>query len=414
VRAMPATDSYATREAVRRDLHGEPNDVAINTRPMDSDVYLVALQTQTPYLQGALDLSEGPIVVEVPPATDESHLHGVISDAWQRPLENLDVGLDGWDGGAGAKYLLLPPGFDGDVPAGYKPMRSLTYLQNFLIRSISTAGWDAAVEYGRTMKVYPLADASNPGDTNFLDMSSTVCRAAPEFNADYFRLIDMAVQEEPTNGYDKNMLGMASYIGIEKGKAFDPDPHTLEILGRVARDVQEYIIDMTNGVSWVPAAGQPGWTRFNLQATDIAEGRLYVYEDENGAIDYQRRAAIDYWAYCMPAVLGSGTMYNVAMVDSDDQPISADKDYRIRIPADFPARNFWSIAAYDAHTRTFIANRARVGIYPPTTTSRRTRTDPRTATSVPPPRVGWSRTGSRRSLVARSSSACGRTAPGPK
>jgi hypothetical protein len=354
--AMPATDSYATREAVRRDLGGEPNDVAINTRPMDSDISLVALQTQTPYLQGALDLTDGPIVVEIPPATGESHLYGVISDAWQRPLENLDVGLDGWDEGAGAKYLLLPPNYDGEVPAGYKPMRSRTYLQNFLIRSISTAGWEAAVQYGRTMKVSPLADASNPGETTFLDMSSSVYRAAPEFNADYFRLIDMLVQEEPANEYDKNMLGMASYIGIEKGKRFDPDPHTLEILDRVARDVQEYIIEMSNGVSWVPAEGQPGWTRFNLYAEDIAEGRLYVYEDDNGAIDYQRRAAIDYWAYCMPAVLGSGTMYNVAMVDADDVPINSANDYRIRMPADFPARNFWSVFGYDSHTRTFIAN----------------------------------------------------------
>lgn len=54
--AMPATDSFATREAVIRDLKGKPNDVVINTRPMDSDIHLVALQTQTPYLQGALDL----------------------------------------------------------------------------------------------------------------------------------------------------------------------------------------------------------------------------------------------------------------------------------------------------------------------------------------------------------------------
>ena len=49
---MPATDSFATREAVERDLGGQPNDVAINTKPLNADIYLVALQTQTPYLQG--------------------------------------------------------------------------------------------------------------------------------------------------------------------------------------------------------------------------------------------------------------------------------------------------------------------------------------------------------------------------
>jgi hypothetical protein len=58
----------------------------------------------------------------------------------------------------------------------------------------------------------------------------------------------------------------------------------------------------------------------------------------------------------MPAVLGSGTMYNVAMVDAGDNPIDSSKNYRIRMPADIPARSFWSVFGYDSNTRTFIAN----------------------------------------------------------
>ena len=70
-------------------------------------------------------------------------------------------------------------------------MRSRTYLQNYLIRSISSAGWDAAVEYGHKMQIYPLADAGDPDETTFLDMSSKVYHAAPVFDADYFSLINM-------------------------------------------------------------------------------------------------------------------------------------------------------------------------------------------------------------------------------
>ena len=354
--AMPATDSFATREAVSRDLKGKANDIAINTMPMDSNIHLVALQTQTPYLQGAIDLKSGPIVVEVPKATGESHLYGVISDAWQRPLEDIDIGLDGWDKGEGAKYLILPPNYDNALPQDYKVMRSQTFLQNFLIRSISTAGWDAAVEYGKTLKIYPLSSSENPGKTRFLDMSSQPYRAAPAFDADYFELVNMVIQEEPINSYDKNMLGVALYIGIEKSKPFTPTKHQLQILEQVAKDVQNYLIEISNGISWVPAEGQPGWTQFNLFPEDIKQGKRYIYENKNGAIDYQRRAAITYWAYCMPAILGSGTMYNVAMVDANEQPIDSSKNYRITMPEDFPARNFWSVFAYDSHTRTFIAN----------------------------------------------------------
>ena len=126
--ALPATDSFAVRQAIERDLGGKANDIVINTKPLNADIHLVALQTQTPYLQGAIDLSNGPIVMEVPPATDTSHMYGTIVDAWQRPLEERDIGLDGWDKGEGAKYLLLPPGYDGEVPDGYKVMQSRTAM----------------------------------------------------------------------------------------------------------------------------------------------------------------------------------------------------------------------------------------------------------------------------------------------
>jgi len=38
-----------------------------------------------------------------------------------------DVGMVGPDKGAGGKYLLLPPGYKGDVPEGYFVVRSATY-----------------------------------------------------------------------------------------------------------------------------------------------------------------------------------------------------------------------------------------------------------------------------------------------
>ena len=195
-------------------------------------------------------------------------------------------------------------------------MRSRTFLQNFLIRSISSEGWDAAVAYAYNMQIYPLSKSENPDKTNFLDMSKTGYKAATAFDSEYFDIVNMLIQEEPTNDYDKNMIGMASYIGIEKGKEFNPNEATKKILDQAVKDVQNYLIKASNGISWIPFEEQPGWTKFNLKPADLAKEYLYVYDDGKGGIDYQRRAAIDYWAYCMPAVLGSGTMYNVAMVDA--------------------------------------------------------------------------------------------------
>jgi hypothetical protein len=82
-----------------------------------------------------------------------------------------------------------------------------------------------------------------------------------------------------------------------------------------------------------------------VDLADTASGRRCIYDNADGAIDYQRRAAIDYWAYCMPAVLGGGIVYNVAHIDVDDNSIDAAKNCRIRMPVDFPVRNFWSVFA---------------------------------------------------------------------
>ena len=55
---------------------------------------------------------KGPMVVEIPPK-----VLGAINDFWYRWV--ADVGITGADKGEGGKYLVLPPGYKGDIPPGY-------------------------------------------------------------------------------------------------------------------------------------------------------------------------------------------------------------------------------------------------------------------------------------------------------
>ena len=74
----------------------------------------------TPYTWFWLDLSKGPLVLEVPPK-----VLGLIDDMWYHFV--TDVGMVGPDKGEGGKYLLLPPGYKGEVPEGYFVVRSATF-----------------------------------------------------------------------------------------------------------------------------------------------------------------------------------------------------------------------------------------------------------------------------------------------
>ena len=101
----------------------------------------------------------GPMVLEIPPASDEESITGSIDDAWQEALE--DVGPAGADKGKGGKYLILPPNYKDKTPDGYIVLPSQTDTGFALLRSNLKSGSDAdiakAVAYGKRVKFYPLS-----------------------------------------------------------------------------------------------------------------------------------------------------------------------------------------------------------------------------------------------------------------
>ena len=108
--AYPAVSFESIRVVAKRDLGMDYNDWGIADHFVDpKSVWLTANDT-TIYAFVNIDLSEGPIVVEIPPGA----VVGLLDDFWQRSLS--DVGLPGPDAGNGGKFLLLPPGYDGEIP----------------------------------------------------------------------------------------------------------------------------------------------------------------------------------------------------------------------------------------------------------------------------------------------------------
>ena len=94
-------------------------------------VYLTANST-TIYAFTNVDLGKsGPMVVEIPPGP----IVGIINDFFQRSL--TDVGLAGPDGDKGGKFLLLPPGYTGEVPKeGYHVLKALMNNYNIMVRGL--------------------------------------------------------------------------------------------------------------------------------------------------------------------------------------------------------------------------------------------------------------------------------------
>ena len=52
--------------------------------------------------------------------------------------------------------------------------------------------------------------------------------------------------------------------------------------------------------------------------------------------------------------VGIGSQYAAATTDSQGQPLDEDKTYKIHLPPNIPAQQFWSFVVYDNQTRSML------------------------------------------------------------
>ncbi len=124
--------SGASAYAIRKGFHSigaEDNTVVIFSELMDSNSLFLTANADTVYNLAVLDLTKGPLVVEVPPKA-----LGTLNDMWFGWI--IDIGAPGPDRGQGGKYLILPPGYDGPLPDnGFFVGRSKTTQALYAVRA---------------------------------------------------------------------------------------------------------------------------------------------------------------------------------------------------------------------------------------------------------------------------------------
>ncbi|WP_253706877.1 DUF1254 domain-containing protein [Bradyrhizobium sp. WD16] len=185
---------------------------------MDSKSLFLTPNNNTPYTWFWLDLRDGPLVLEVPP-----NVLGLINDMWYNFI--TDVGFVGPDKGEGGKYLILPPGYDGEVPTGYFVVKPATFSvwvpwRSFLVNGDPKPGVDSVEKHTR---IYRLKDAENPPKLNFVHVSGKAFSTLAPGDFPFWEYLNQVVQEEPTDTVDPVTLGRYASVGIQKGKPFAPD-----------------------------------------------------------------------------------------------------------------------------------------------------------------------------------------------
>jgi hypothetical protein len=206
--AIPIVNQASMRETLRKLGPYNQTDVIWETL-VDSKTVELTANDNVIYNFIWLDTHKGPLVVEVPPK-----VLGLIDDFWYRWL--ADIGVTGADKGEGGKYLILPPGYSGEVPEGYFVVRPSTYgtwmpFRAFLVDGSPQPGVESVK---KTLKIYQLADAANPPEMKFANASGIPSNFV--FLGDYafWELLNQVIQEEPSEGSDPTTLGLFASIGI--------------------------------------------------------------------------------------------------------------------------------------------------------------------------------------------------------
>ena len=350
--AMPASAIHRFRQGLY-DVPGvEDNVVIAFSGTLKARHEVITANTALPYIAAFTDLRSGPVVVEVPAATDKASLYGQVVDAWQVTI--AAVGPSGPDKGAGGKYLFIPPGYQDAIPEGYFPIHSTSYRLALAFRSVPGKGASQADAYTKTLKMYPLSEADSPKPTRFVDGLPLTIHTLPYYDIRALQDIHDFVSVEPVQERDKVMIGMLAAIGIEKGKPFTPSPKMKAAMERGVVDAYHYMQELTLKL-----------LQENLWWPDRHWAMVLVPDESGGfefitdrAVEIDKRAAIWFPAIFLPPKYDekAATAYISAIADKGGKAVEAGKLYRIRVPKDTPAKQFWSITVYDNATWGFIMN----------------------------------------------------------
>jgi hypothetical protein len=355
---MPAVNTDLMRQEMLTKTGGKVGQVIYWGRPLDSKNQTLTPNPDALYFMTFFNTKDGPVVLDLPPGDANGSFNGNIVTVWQMPLE--DAGLLGADKGAGGKYVILPPGYNGPKPAGYFVLQSDTFGGYALVRSNlkshSAPDVENSVAYGKRMKVYPLAQADNPPATVFIDVKDVDFDCTIRYDASFFEHLDRIVQTEPWLQRDRAKIDQLKSLGIEKGKPYQPSDATKASLDSATREAH----------AWLEAkydAGLPPFfspaSRWSFPAPpNMIKAAQDGYTDPDSYPVDDRGLAYSY-AYIGIKRLDAGQFYLISIRDKDGDAYDGAKTYRLRVPPNAPVEQYWSVTAYDRETHALIKNMPR-------------------------------------------------------
>jgi len=364
---IPATSIEGMRLGMAEVGATKSNQCVIFDKLMDSDPLFLTGNTDTVYASVMLDLKrDGATVIEIPPKTGP----GTVNDAFFRFI--TDMGIPGPDKGKGGKYVILPPDYDGELNppeggmeaemeiAGKKQKvfvsKSASYTNWLILRGFLVDGkTDMAVNtFKGGLKIYPLPQAKNPPKMEFISGSNKAFNTIHANTFAFYEELAHVLDKEPVGLLDPELRGLAAAIGIQKGKKFEPDARMKKILTEAIA-----VGNATARAIWLRPRDKSAYFYENSgwYTGFIGGDYRWLIDDGKGGRYLDARTLFFYSATVnTPAMaekmVGVGSQYAFNATDKDGNYLDGSKTYKLNIPKDAPAKDFWSVVVYDPQTRS--------------------------------------------------------------
>ncbi|MET0956784.1 MAG: DUF1254 domain-containing protein [Cryobacterium sp.] len=346
--ALPLV-SYAQWRSVHYDVFGATASDLVRYLSYRDRLGLITANATTPYILNFFDLSQtGPLVIELPAGATA----GGVSDFWQREIGAM--GEMGPDRGAGGKYLVLAPGTS--APAGltddYRTLASTGVNIMFGFRTLDPDPATAeALVAG--VRIYSYANRADPPPTRVVSPEGRAWSGDQPGGLGYWRLLHGIYQSEIVDERDRFYLAMLRQLGIEKGRPFAPDARLSRILelgaaaGERMAQANTFAKRFAQGPYWPDRA----WELAIVLDNTSQRGAGYDELLERASWFYE---AVSFSQAMKSQTPGAGQAYLGCYTDAAGDWLDGGRAYTLHVPADVPAKLFWSATVYDAATRCLI------------------------------------------------------------
>lgn len=315
----------------------------------------VSPNNDTIYSMAACDVRQGPLVLHVPDTGGRYYVLQFV-DAWTNNFAYIGRRATGT---AEAEYLLVGPGWDGEVPDGLTMVQAPSGIFTIIgrVQVDGDADLPAAHALQDGFTLTPLSTGHSGSTGPAVDGVPT---GDPRVTGDlrWWERFRVALRAFPPPPSDAPLLERAAAAGLlaDGSPLVDLDPTVAAVLVAGARAGEAKIEELQRGIKASPEGWQSTLHVFDYNLDHLGIGTIDAPEWKIA----DRRTAYVTRAIAARAGLwgnhGYEADYSIAWVDGDGEPLDGSRSYELHLEVPPPVDAFWSLTMYAPPDFFLVAN----------------------------------------------------------